>query len=233
MDEGRPFPLPAREASGLASRGQLLAAPEIRHLVAGAKALRRELQAMRVRAWKDEDRIAELGAALQEALGRLREREAELASMRFGGGRFFERGFRLGEGAAIAGNTVRRRKSTPSGTMIFGPYVRLAPGCYGARVAARLYERLPVCAQFTAEAVCEGGHRCLAARRFRVWALPYARHCEFVFSVPEGLHRDDFELRIWTRRGAPLEVSGVEVYPLDIAALPLALPAPVPSGAAP
>jgi hypothetical protein len=226
---------------GRESRDQPPATADIRLLISEVKALRREVQSLRVRCWQSEDRATDLESALraaeaerQQALHSLREREAELAALQrlSSGGAFFERGFRLGDGVAVAGRAARRPRHMPSGTMVFGPYVRLRPGRYAATIAARLYEPLPFCAQFTADVVCAGGQHLIAARRFRVLSSIPARSREFAFTVPEGLDHSDFEVRIWARRGAPLEVSQIELRQLSTAGpAPSAAAQTVPAGA--
>lgn len=224
MDEGRAFPIPAETGSGRESRGHPTASPETRMLAINDGALRRQLQTLRVQCWRGEDRVRDLEAALQaaesareEALHRLREREAEIEMLYrlAGGGAFFERGFRLGHGVAIVGTAARRPRAAPSGTMIFGPYLRLPPGRYAAEIAARLYGPAPLSAQFTVDAVCAGGRETIATRRFRVWPLMRAQRHAFAFTVPEGFDRSDLEVRIWARRGTPLEVSRLDLRLLD------------------
>jgi hypothetical protein len=225
---------------GRENRDQPPAMAETRRLIADIKVLHREAESLRVRCWQGEDRVAELEDALcaaeaqhQELLDRLRELQTQIAALRcFAGGAPVECGFRLGEGAKLAGSAVRRTKTAPSATMIFGPYVRLRPGRYAATVTARLYEPVAVPASFAVEVVCGGGQHVIAVRHFQAWPLLPARPRRLIFTVPDGLDRDDFEVRIWARRGTPLEISRIALHPLSATT---AFPAPdstiMPAGA--
>ncbi len=167
-------------------------------LVSSNKALRRELQALKVRRWRDEETIHALDEELAKtrhtrdaATRRSRQLADEVASLSArwcsftgwlaarphangtGVGRrpilpadtpFFKCGFRLSNAGAIAGTTVKRIKSAPSGMLTFGPYVNLAPGTYAVTVDARLYRRLPVLANFKLDVVCDDARQTIACR---------------------------------------------------------------------
>ena len=127
---------------------------------------------------------------------------------------FFKRGFLVGETAASGTATVKRIKNAPSGTMIFGPYLTLPAGRYAATIDARLYRRLPVSANFTVEVVCDGAQRVVERRRFRLYSLAGWRRFEVVFRVWDGEDYPDFEIRIWARRGTPLEIARIDLHEL-------------------
>ena len=208
---------------GRESRIEPPAMADIRRLISGIKKLRREAQTLRLRCWQGEDRIAELEAALREAeaarqgsLDRLRELEGEIAALRcFAGGSPLACGFRPGEGAMLAGGAVRRAKAAPSGTMIFGPYIRLSPGRYVVTLRARLYEPAAAAASFTVDAVYGCGQRVIAVRHFRAWPLLPARTCRLAFWTTEEIN--DFETRVWARAGTPLEISRIALHPIGAA----------------
>jgi hypothetical protein len=199
---------------------------DIRLLVRANKGLRRELQSLRVRRWRDEEKIA----ALEKDLGERRRRRDGVISRWFsrtpgavagrpgrqmiaGSGPFFERGFQLGEAAVIAGTKVRRRRDAPSGMLVFGPYIALSPGSYAVVIDAGLYGRLPLFAGFTADAVYDRAQSMLAAQRFRLcWGV--RRHCELRFDIAMGAAAGDVEIRLWARRGTPLEIGLIELYRL-------------------
>ena len=128
-----------------------------------------------------------------------------------GDGPFVERGFVLDETAATAGATVRRIKSAPSGTMIYGPYISLPAGRYAVTVDARLYERLPVVADFKVDVVCDGARRILGWRDFHLHSLARWRHFELGFTVWDDDDYGDFEIRVWARQGTPLEIGAIGV----------------------
>jgi hypothetical protein len=233
-----PAPLPAlaggsalREAEQEPLRRQQ---DDIRLLVRANKELRREVQSLRVRRWRDDEKIA----ALEKDLAQLRQRRDGVISRRLsgtragvaarpgrrmiaGGGAFFERGFQLGEGAVINGTTVRRRKDAPSGMLVFGPYIALSPGCYAVLIDARLYRHLPVFADFRADVVYDGARSVAAARRFRL-CPGVRRHCELRFDIAIGSAAGDVEIRLWARRGTPLEIGLIELYRLPEEAPPVA-----------
>jgi hypothetical protein len=219
---------------------------DIRLLVSSNKALRRELQALKLRHWRDEETIQALDEELiktrrsRDALTRRNQRLADdvahpgsrpwqvvvgwqgawrRSNRTKLGGRpvlpadhpFFECGFRLGEAARIAGSTVRRIKRAPSGMLIFGPYVALAPGAYVVAVDARLYQRLPLVGRFTLEIVCDDARQLVESRKFRLRATARPQRFEQVFMVLDGDDYPDFEMRIWARRGTPLEIGRIEL----------------------
>lgn len=221
-----PLPAPAgagREAEHAGVRRQ---EDDIRLLVRANKGLRRELQSLRVRRWRDEEKIA----ALEKDLAELRRRRDGVISrwsgsmrapvagrpgrqMIAGTGAFFERGFQLGEAAVLAGARVRRRKDAPSGMLVFGPYIALSPGSYAAVIEARLYQRLPLLADFTADVVHDRAQLVVAARRFRLCG-GMRRRCELRFDIAMGEAAGDVEIRLWARRGTPLEIGLIELYRL-------------------
>jgi hypothetical protein len=131
-----------------------------------------------------------------------------------GDGPFFERGFRLGDAAAIEGATVKRAKSAPSGFLVFGPYVNLAVGTYAATIEARLYQRLPMVTSFKLEIVCDDARQLIVWRNFHLNSLAHWQRFELVFEVWDGEDYADFETRIWARRGTPLEIRGLDLYRL-------------------
>lgn len=219
---------------------------DIRLLVRANKGLRRELQSLRVRGWRDEERIAGLEKELaelrdqrDEAVERTRRLAADAGlwaprqrmlprprrgaarpaavargrQMLAGAGPFFERGFRLGDAATVTGSTIRRRKDAASGMLLFGPYIALPPGCYGAIVAARLYRPLPPFADLTVDVAYDGAQRIVTMRRFRLGPMVW-RRCELPFEIALGEAAGDVEIRLWARRGAALEVGTIELYRL-------------------
>ena len=220
-------------------------ARDIRLLVTSNRGLRRDVLALQVRSWRDEEQIATLetelaaardayGAAIRrghELATRLEQRQswqagafgvrprsdaepAELCVLPSGDGPFFTRGFRLGEGIAIVGAAARRATGAPSGAMVFGPYIRLSPGSYGVALDARLYRPLPPLADFTVEAVCDRARLTLRSRRFRLLSPLGGRRFAFDFTVADGEDHPDFEIRVWARRGTPLEIGRIILYRL-------------------
>ncbi|HVC55589.1 MAG TPA: hypothetical protein VND95_06515 [Stellaceae bacterium] len=145
--------------------------------------------------------------------GRRRARPLASASRPIlaGEGSLVQRGFLLGEASAVVGAAVQRVKSAPSGTMVFGPYIKLAAGTYAVTVAARLYQRLPVVASFKVEIVCDGAQHVIEQRRVRLHSIARWRRAELVFTVWDGEDHPDFEIRIWARAGTPLEIGGIEL----------------------
>ncbi len=127
---------------------------------------------------------------------------------------FFKRGFLLDETAAIAGTSVKRIKSAPSSTMIYGPYVKLPAGRYAVTIDARLYQRLPVLANFKVDVVCDGAQRVVEYRDFRLHSLARWRRFELPFTVWDGEDFPDFEIRVWAREQTPLEIGGIGIYAL-------------------
>lgn len=230
-------PLPALAGAGAAREAEheqmRREQDDIRLLVRANKGLRRELQSLQVRRWRDAEQIA----ALEKNLAALRQRRdgimqqvwrplsrrrngilpppagRDRRQMIPGTGPFFERGFQLGEAAVIVGTTVRRRKDAPSGMLVFGPYIALSPGCYAAIIDARLYQRLPLFADFTADVVHDGARSVVAARRFRLCSAA-RRRCELPFGIALGEAAGDVEIRLWVRRGTPLEIGRIELYRL-------------------
>jgi hypothetical protein len=237
--------LAARDAERDQLRRQ---AEDVRLLVGSNKALRRELEGLRVRHWRDAETIGSLEAELAEtrrareaALRRGRDLDGEIAMLRGrpthrlarwlgiarprratacgrrdrlpGDGPFLRRGFVLGEAALIVGTRVRRTLTAPSGTLIYGPYLTLPAGRYAVAVEAQLYRRLPVLARFRLDVVCDGARRVLAMRDFGLSALRPRRRCELLFSVAE--EAPDCEVRIWARRGTPLEIAAIELAELS------------------
>ncbi len=244
-EEGVARLLAARDAEQQLLRRQH---DDIRLLVRANKGLRRELQSVQVRRWRDEERIAALETDLTElrqAHDSVIERSrglAEVAGLRSGRWRrlprwldgtrppsasrrgrpilagavpFFKRGFVLGDAAAIAGGTVRRRKDAPSGMLIFGPYIALPPGRYAAVIDARLYQRLPLFADFTIDVVHDRAQLVVALQRFRLSAIAARRRCELLFRIGDGEAAADVEIRLWARRGTPLEIAAIELYQLE------------------
>jgi hypothetical protein len=222
---------------------------DIKLLVSSNKALRRELQAIKVSRWRDEDTIqardAELAKARHRhdaAARRNRQLAEEIVTLRSGpshaftgwrgsrpdstgtnfgrrpvlsgDGPFFRRGFRLGGAGAIAGDTVKRLKGAPSGTLIFGPYVNLAAGTYAVTVDARLYRRLPVLAKFKLDVVCDNARQLLGWRKFRLHSIARWRRFELIFTVLDGEDYPDFEIRIWAHKGTALEIGRIDLYQL-------------------
>ncbi len=217
-------------------------------LVSSNKALRRELQALKVRRWRDEETIHALDEELAKtrhtrdaATRRSRQLADEVASLStrwcsFTGwlaarphangtavGRrpilpadtpFFKCGFRLSNAGAIAGTTVKRIKSAPSGMLTFGPYVNLAPGTSAVTVDARLYRRLPVLANFKLDVVCDDARQTIACRKFRLHSLAHWQHSELIFTVWDGETYSDFEMRIWAHKGIALEIGRIDLYQL-------------------
>ncbi len=218
-------------------------------LVSSNKGLRRDLQALKVRRWRDEETIQTLDEELAKtrrtrdaATRRSRQLADEVASLgarswcsftgwqgsrphssrtEFGrrailpGDRpFFKCGFRLSEAGAIADATVKRIKDAPSGMLIFGPYVNLAPGTYAVNVDARLYQRLPVLANFKLDVVCDDARQIIGCRKFRLRSTAGWQHFELIFTVWDGENYPDFEMRIWAHKGTALEISRIDLYQL-------------------
>ena len=216
-------------------------------LVSSNKALRRELQALNVRHWRDEETIQALdeelaktrrardaltrrSRRLADEVARLGSRPWQIVADCLGAWRrsnrtklgrrpilpadrpFFERGFRLGDAGRIAGPTVKRIKRAPSGMLVFGPYVTLAPGTYVVTVDARLYQRLPVLASFTLEIVCDDARQLVGSCKFRLHSTARWQRFEQVFTVWEGEDYPDFEMRIWARQGTALEIGRIDLY---------------------
>lgn len=204
---------------------------DIRVLVRANKGLRRELQSLRVRRWRDEETIA----ALEKDIAELRRRRDSVIARRSsasiaqrggrqiiaGTGPVFERGFQLGEAAVIAGTTIRRRKEAPSGMLVFGPYIALSPGSYAAVIDARLYQHRPLFARFRADVVHDGAQSVVAERQFRLYGN-LRRRCELRFDIAEAAVRD-VEIRLWARHGTPLEIGLIELYGLPEQAHPTAV----------
>jgi hypothetical protein len=230
-------------------------------LVSSNKALRRELQAFKVRSWRDEETIQALDAELaktrdarNKATRRNRQMAEEAATLRSGpwhaftgwlrsrpspngtnfarrpilpgDGPFFKRGFRLGGAGAIAGDTVKRLKGAPSGTLIFGPYVNLAAGTYAVTVEARLYQRLPVWANFKLDVVCDNARQLVGWRKFRLHSSARWQRFELIFTLWDGEDYPDFEMRIWAPKGTALEISRIDLDQLT------GEPSPDPNGGA-
>jgi hypothetical protein len=143
-----------------------------------------------------------------------------------GEGPFFQRGFLLGDAAAITGTTVRRIKTAPSGMLIFGPYVTVPAGTYSVTLDARLYQRLLALSGFKVDVVCDESRQIVGSRWFRLHSLARWRRFELIFTVWEDQVFADFEVRIWARRGTPLEIGAIELHRL--AAEPPAGGAPSP-----
>jgi hypothetical protein len=129
-----------------------------------------------------------------------------------GDGPFFQRGFRLGDAAEIAGSTVKRIKSAPSGILVYGPYVNLPAGTYAVTLDARLYRRLPLMTKFTLDVVCNDAQQVVGLRRLRLTSFARWSSFELIFTVWEGEDYPDFEVRIWARNGTPLEIGRIELY---------------------
>lgn len=222
---------------------------DIRLLVSSNKALRRELQSLRVRAWRDEERIAALEAEhartrhdldamtrrarqLAGAVPARRERRwrplLRLVSGKNGGaapslGRqilpgdkpLSQAGFRLGDAAVItAGSTVKRRVDAPSGMVLYGPYLKLAPGTYAASIAARLYRGLPLATTCKLDVVYDGGQQVAGLRQCRLYSPAGWRRFSLPFTVIAGDEDAEFEIRVWGRKGTPLEIAEIELHEL-------------------
>jgi hypothetical protein len=216
---------------------------DVRLLLGNNKALRRDAQALRMRHWRDEERIEALAAELAQtrrerdgarwrsrrlsdavAAARSRSsgwrapggRRTDLARQPVlaGDGPFFQRGFLLSEAGAIAGTTVRRAKAAPSGMLVFGPYVSLPAGTYAVTLDARLYQRLPVSTSFTLDVVCDDAQQVVGLRWFRLHSIGGQRSFELIFTVWEGEDYADFEIRIWARKGTPLEIGRIDLHRL-------------------
>jgi hypothetical protein len=219
---------------------------DIRLLVSSNKELRREVQSLRVRHWRDEEHILALEGELTRtmqardtAAHRSRELADELARLHSrpwqpllerlrgqprsavaslgrqvlaGTGAFFERGFVLGEAAEIVGAAVRRRRDAPSGMLVYGPYVEVAAGAYAAAIEARLYRHLPVWGEFRLDVVRDGAQQVVALRNFRLYAMQGWRRFELRFYVLDGETSPDLEVRIWARKGTPLEIRAIDLY---------------------
>ncbi|HEX3952540.1 MAG TPA: hypothetical protein VHW90_03135 [Stellaceae bacterium] len=235
----------ARDAERERSRQQ---ANDIKLLVGNNKALRRELQGLRVRQWRDQEVTASLQedlALAQDAAAALRRRNhalaSEIASIRSqlahpfsvwrrlsrspaapgerrqvipGDAPFFERGFQLAETTAISGRAVRRIRNAPSGTLMFGPYIKLRAGNYAVSVEARLYRRLPLATDFRLDIACDEARQVLGLSRFRLNSLTSWRRFELAFTVPDDAEYGDYETRLWARKGTPLEIRSVDLYEL-------------------
>jgi len=211
---------------------------DIRLLVGSNKALRREGQALLVRSRRDEETIRAIETELtqtrraRDSAGRhsrlLADEAAALLGARprpgwtgfakrsilKGDGPFFERGFILGDAAEIAGATVKRIKRAPAGMLIFGPYVPLPPGNYAVTLDAGLYQSLPVSTNFRLDVVCDRSQQIVGLRWFRLYALARWRRFELIFTVCEGDDYPDFEVRIWARKGSPLQIGRIDLYQL-------------------
>jgi len=211
---------------------------DIRLLVGSNKALRREGQAMLVRSRRDEETIRALETELTQTrrardsagrrsrlladevvalLGaRPRSSWTEFAGRAIlkGDGAFFQRGFILGDAARIAGTTVKRIKRAPAGVLIFGPYVTLHPGTYAVTLDARLYQHPPVSTSFKLDVVCDGSRQIVGLRWCRLYALARWRRFELTFTICEGDDYPDFEMRIWARKGTPLQIGRIDLYQL-------------------
>jgi hypothetical protein len=216
---------------------------DVRLLLGNNKALRRDTQALRVRHWRDEERIEALATELEDtrrerdgARWRSRRLTDEIAALRpqssgwsvsggrrtdlarqpilAGDGPFFERGFLLSEAAVIAGTTVKRTKAAPSGMLVFGPYVSLPAGTYAVTLDARLYQRLPVSTSFKLDVVCDDAQQVLGLQWFRLHSIGGQRSFELIFTVWEGEYYADFEIRIWARKGTPLEIGRIDLHRL-------------------
>ena len=219
---------------------------DIALLVSSNKALRRELQGLRVRRWRDEETIQaldeELTRARAHAAGHSRQLADEVATRRSrpwhsfagwlgsrlrwkrtklgrrsilpGDGPFFNRGFRFSDAGAIAGATVRRIKGAPSGTLIFGPYVNLASGTYAVTVDARLYQRLPLLSNFKLDVVYDDARQRVGWRKCRLLSIARWQRFELIFTVRDGEDYPDFEVRIWARKGTPLQIGRMDLYQL-------------------
>ncbi len=258
-----PAPIPACRSSPASADtiGALIAARDaerdrirlqqndIRLLVSSNKGLRREVQSLRVRRWRDEENIQELEKELAQtrraqeaATRRSRQLAEEVAMLRSrpwqpladwlrqrpratptetgrrqiltGDGPFFKRGFLLGEAAAVTGATVKRIKTAPSGNLIFGPYIHLPPGTYAVTIDARLYQRLPVSTNFRIEVVRDSAQHIVGLRKFGLYAFAGWRSFDIDFTVSEGEDSPDFEVRIWARRGTPLEIGRIDLHQL-------------------
>jgi len=232
---------------------------DVRLLAGSNKALRREVQALRVRCWCNEETIPALEAELAQAR-RARDSAArrsqhlaeEVAALhsgwwyqsawrrlardpsadRSGSGRrsmrtetgrqpvlagdgpFFTRGFHLSDAAAVDGATVKRVKGAPSGTMIFGPYVNLPAGTYAVTVDARLYQRLPIVTSFRLDVVRDDTRQLVGLRKCRLYATRRRQSFALIFTVYDGEDYPDYEVRIWARKGTPLEIGQIELYRL-------------------
>jgi hypothetical protein len=131
-----------------------------------------------------------------------------------GEGPFHQRGFRLGDAATIAGSTVKRTKNAPSGMLVFGPYVSLPAGTYAVTLDARLHRRLPVLTNFKLDVVCDDAQQIVGLCWFRLHSLAGWRTFELTFTVWQGEDYPDFEVRIWARKGTPLEIGRMDLYQL-------------------
>ncbi len=222
---------------------------DIALLVSSNKAVRRELQALRVRHWRDEEAIQALETELAQtrrardsATRRSWQLADEVATLRSwpwqkfagwlaprprqnraefvrrpilaGDGPFFQRGFFLSDAAEIAGTTVKRIKGAPSGTLVYGPYVNLAAGTYAVTVDARLYQRLPVLTNFKLEIVYDDARQLVGLRKFRLLSIARWQRFELIFTVWDSDDHSDFEVRIWARKGTPLEIGRMDLYQL-------------------
>src|SRR5204863_1117953 len=117
--------------------------------------------------------------------------------------------------AEIAGNAVKRRRDAPSGMLVYGPYVALAPGVYAVAIDARLYQLLPAWGEVKLDVVRDQAQQVVAKRNYRLYSLRGWRHFELTFDVLEGEASPDFEIRVWTRQGTPLEVAAIDLYQLS------------------
>jgi hypothetical protein len=217
-------------------------------LVGSNKALRRELQALKVRRWRDEETIQALDEELARtrrtrdaATRRSRQFADQVASLgarwcsfsgwlgsgpQSSGGEFgrrpmlpgdrpfFKCGFRVSEAGAIAGAAARRVKGAPSGLLVYGPYLNLAPGSYAVNVDARLYQRLPVLANFKLDVVCDDARQIIGCRKFRLRSTARWQRFEMIFTVWDGENYPDFEMRIWAHKGTALEIGRVDLHQL-------------------
>jgi hypothetical protein len=147
---------------------------------------------------------------------RSRSKETEFAGRPAlaGDGPFFQRGFLLGDGAEISGTTVKRGKDAPAGMLIFGPYVALPTGVYAVSLDARLYQALPLLTSFKLDVVCDQSRQIVGLRWYRLHPFAGWRRFRLIFTVCEGDDYPDFEMRIWARKGTPLEIGRIELHRL-------------------
>jgi hypothetical protein len=131
-----------------------------------------------------------------------------------GHGPFFERGFQRSDAAMVAGTAIRRVKDAPSGTLIYGPYIRLCAGTYAVAVEARRYQRLPPLTSFKLEVVHDGAQQVIAIRQFRVYRRAEWQRFETVFTIRDGEESADFEFRVWGYKGSRLEIGAIDLYQL-------------------
>lgn len=217
---------------------------QIRALVADSRITRREILALRVRRWRDEEKIEELETELartrqsrQAAITYSRElaRELVLLARRPWLAFFRHHDARLKKSpqqppqadatpfymrgfrldeATVIVNGVARRARN-------APSGTMVYGPYIALPAGRYCAtvearlyRFPAVGAIKVDVVCDRAQRLIEQRQLLLHPLAPSRRLEIPFTIWDGEDYADFEIRIWAWQGTALEVAHVDLLRL-------------------